>query len=118
MKTAGILVLAVMLAVTPALVGGAADEKKELLNIRSQEVIGKIVGINLENSTIELEYESDEQAQKKQVDTFYITEATTIDVATVKSTIKDLTVGANILLEYAQMPDGAKVVESVWVKKS
>jgi hypothetical protein len=112
-----ILALTVILTANIAVFGWAANEKKSSVNVRSQEIVGKIAGIDLENSTIDLEYELDEQTHQTKTDTFYITDATTIDVATAKSSLNDLKMGTHILVEYAQMPDGAKVVESVWVKK-
>jgi hypothetical protein len=111
------LLLAVIL-VTSAAVCADAAQQKSAVNVQSQELVGKVVGVDLENSTIELEYEFDDQTHQTKTDTFYITDATTIDVASVKSGLNDLKVGTNVLLEYAPMPDGAKVVESVWVKKS
>ncbi len=111
------LVLVAILTVGLGVLSVGADEQK-FANIRSQEIVGKIINVDLENSMIELEYVSDVQSHGKQTGTFYITDATMIDVAMVKSTLNDLKIGTNVLLEFAQMPDGAKVVESVWVKKS
>ncbi len=117
MEKIKILLLTVILA-AGAVVCSAMAAEKSSAQIRSQEIVGTIVGVDLENSAIELQYELDNMTRQMKVDTFYITEATTIDVAMVKSTLNDLKIGNSVLLEYAQMPDGAKVVESVWVKKS
>ena len=90
-----------------------AAEKK----VQTQEIIGKIISVDSKNSTFNLEYESDDQTHQIQTSTFYVTDITTIDIATAKSALKDLKAGLSALLEYAQMPDGTKVVESIWVKK-
>jgi hypothetical protein len=116
MNKANVFLLSVILATGTLVYSAAAAETAE--QIRSQEIVGTIVGVDLENSAIELQYELDEMTRQMKVDTFYITDATMIDVAMVKSTLNDLKIGNSVLLEYAQMPDGAKVVESVWVKKS
>jgi len=119
MKRINVLVLTVILATCAAGLSVSADEAPTAsANVLVQELVGKILQVDIENSTIELEYEIDEQTHQMQTETFYVTDATTIDVANTKSGLKDLKVGAHILLEYAQMPDGAKVVESVWVKES
>lgn len=117
MRKVQILVLSVLLVSYIAPFTAAADDKQKS-SVRMQEIVGKIIQVDLQNSTIELEYEFDDQTHQTKSDMFYVTDATTIDVATVKSSLKDLKAGSDILVEFAQMPDGAKVVESVWVKKS
>ena len=119
MKHFHILSLVVCL-VTIGIVSSATAGEKQSASRKAgtQELIGKIVSVDLPNSTIDLEYEFDDQTHQMKTDAFYITDATIIDVATVKSSLKDLKAGSNVLLEYAQMPDGAKVVESLWVKKA
>lgn len=111
-------VLTVCLTVGANSIGFTADAKEELSQVQTQEVIGKIVSVDPQNFSFDLEYEADERAQEVQTSTFYVTDITSIDIATVKSALTDLKPGLSVLLEYAQMPDGTKVVESVWVKKS
>lgn len=114
-----ILVLAMCFsAITVSSIAELENNKKSLANIQSQEMIATIVSVDLQNATMDLQYEFDDQTRQTKIDAFYVTDATIIDISAVKSGLKDLKVGMNIFVEYAQMSDGAKVVESVWVKKS
>jgi hypothetical protein len=117
-KITTLILVMILTTSTVSLCVAAEPKQKSSANVHSQEIIGRIVAIDLDKSTLDLEYEIDDQTNEAKKETFFITEATTIDVATVKSGLKDLKVGSSVLLEYAQMPDGAKVAESVWVKKS
>ena len=96
----------------------AAETKDKGSQVQTQEITGKIVSVDVKNSSFDLEYEMDEQKHGIQTTTFYVTDITTIDIMMTKGTLNDLKEGQNVLLEYAQMPDGTKVVDSVWVKKS
>ncbi|GEM_PF-6554988 len=116
MKVFMVGVLTACLTIGAGSAGFAVETKEDLS--QTQEAIGKIVSIDSKNSSFDLEYEADDRTHEIQTSTFYVTDITTIDIATVKSSLNDLKPGLSILLEYAQMPDGTKVVESVWVKKS
>ena len=93
-------------------------EKSSPRKILTETIIGKISAINMDESSIDVQYVADDMTKEMKTSTFYITEATVIDIATAKSSINDLKAGTNILLDYAIMPDGERVAESIWVKKS
>ena len=111
-------VSAICLTIAIILSGFAQEAKEKSSQAQTREAIGRIVSVDPKNSSFDLQYEAGEQTHNMQISTFYVTDITTIDIATVKSSLNDLKPGFSVLLEYAQMPDGTKVVESVWVKKS
>jgi hypothetical protein len=95
-----------------------AAQKNEETEVRTQELVGNVVAVNLEASSFDLEYENDDPSHQKQVATFFITDISTIDIAMSQGNLSDLKPGLKVLVEFAPMPDGTNVVESVWVKKS
>lgn len=96
----------------------ATEAKEKSSQVQTQEIVGTIVSVDPQNSSFDLAYEADDQTHEKQTTTFYVTDITTIDIMMAKGTLNDLKEGQNVLLEFAQMPDGTKVVDSIWVKKS
>ena len=96
----------------------AAEAKETSSQVQTQEMIGMIVSVDVKNSSFDLQYESDGPNHEMQTTTFYVTDITTIDIMMAKGALKDLKQGQSVLLEFAQMPDGTKVVDSIWVKKS
>lgn len=91
----------------------AADE----VDVRTQELVGTIVSIDQEASSFDLEFEKDDPSRQKGVLTFFVTDISTIDIAMAQGSLEDLKPGLKVLVEFAPMPDGTNVVESVWVKK-
>lgn len=98
--------------------GVFAAQKKEEPEVQTQELVGNVVSVNQEASSFDLEYEKDDPAHQKQVTTFFVTDISTIDIAMSQGNLSDLKPGLKVLVEFAPMPDGTNVVESVWVKKS
>ena len=95
-----------------------AAQSKEEQNIQTQELIGKIISVNQEALSFDMEYALDDPSHEKKISTFFVTDITTIDIAMSQANLSDLKSGMNVLVEYAPMPDGTKIVDSVWVKKS
>ena len=95
-----------------------AAQKNEEPEVQTQELVGNIVSVNQEASSFDLEYEQDDPSRQKQVVTFFVTDISTIDIAMSQGNLNDLKPGLKVLVEFAPMPDGTNVVESVWVKKS
>ncbi|MBL8013797.1 MAG: hypothetical protein JNN05_08125 [Candidatus Omnitrophica bacterium] len=86
-------------------------------DVKTQEIVGTILSQNPESSSFDLEYETEEIPQQKHTLTFFVTDISTIDIAMSQGTLADLKPGLRVLVEFAPMPDGTNVVESVWVKK-
>ena len=95
-----------------------AAQSKEEQDIQAQELIGKIISVNQEALSFDMEYALDDPSHEKKISTFFVTDITTIDIAMSQANLSDLKSGMNVLVEYAPMPDGTKIVDSVWVKKS
>ena len=95
-----------------------AAQVKEEQDIQTQELVGTIVSVNQEALSFDVEYTLDDPSHDKKVSTFFVTDITTIDIAMSQANLNDLKPGFNVLVEYAPMPDGTKIVESVWVKKT
>ncbi len=88
------------------------------VDVQTQQLVGKIVSVNANDMSFELEYATEDGSGEKKISAFYVTDITTIDIAMTQAALEDLSPGMNVLVEYALMPDGARVVESVWVKNS
>ena len=95
----------------------AGTASAEDVDVKTQEIVGNIVSANQDASSFDLEFATDENPGQKQVSTFFVTDITTIDIAMAQGTLADLKPGLKVLVEFASMPDGTNVVESVWVKK-
>lgn len=98
--------------------GVFAAQKNKELEVQTQELVGNIVSVDQKKSSFDLEYERDDPSSSKQVATFFVTDISTIDIAMSQGNLSDLKPGSKVLVEFALMPDGTNVVESVWVKKS
>jgi len=98
--------------------GVFAAQRNEEPEIQTQELVGNVVSVNQEASSFDLEYERDDSSHQKQIATFFVTDISTIDIAMSQGNLSDLKPGLKVLVEFAPMPDGTNVVESVWVKKS
>lgn len=88
------------------------------VDVQTQQLVGKVVSVNEGELSFDLEYAFEDATGEIKVSTFYVTDITTIDIAMTQGTLGDLKPGLNVLVEYALMPDGVRVVESVWVKSS
>lgn len=88
------------------------------VDVQTQQLVGKIVSVNEKEMSFELEYALEDASGDKKISEFYVTDITTIDIAMTQAALSDLSPGMNVLVEYALMPDGARVVESIWVKNS
>lgn len=89
----------------------------EEADVKTQEVVGTVLSTNQKSSSFDLEYEAEEAPRQKHTMTFFVTDISTIDIAMTQGTLADLKPGLRVLVEFAPMPDGTNVVESVWVKK-
>ncbi len=117
MKSLFVWVVISFLAVSGVILNNNAFCASEEEDLKSQEIVGRVLSVNQEASSFDLEYSADDPAQQKQISTFYITDISTIDIAMAQGSLADLTPGLKVLVEYASMSDGTNVVESVWVKK-
>lgn len=88
------------------------------VDVQTQQLVGKVVSVNEGELSFDLEYAFEDATGDIKVSTFYVTDITTIDIAMTQGSLRDLKPGSNVLVEYALMPDGVRVVESVWVKNS
>lgn len=113
-----VLVVLIMMAVLPFSAAARSATYTQEIDVQTQQLVGKIVSIRESDQSFDLEYFFEDGAGDKKTDTFYVTDITTIDIAMTQAALSDLKPGLNVLVEFAQMPDGTRVVESVWVKSS
>lgn len=107
----------ILMAIVPlTIAANARPTFAQEVDIQTQQLVGKIVSINERDMSFQMEYDLVDSSEEKKVSSFYVTDITTIDIAMTQAALSDLTPGMNVLVEFALMPDGTRVVESVWVK--
>ena len=108
---------AVLLAFGTAGVYASTAQAKDESDVQPLQQVGTIVSVDPEALSFNMEYEADDPTRERKTSTFFVTDITTIDIAMSQGTLSDLQPGFNVLVEYAPMPDGTRVVESIWVKE-
>lgn len=117
MRRLKLLMCAVLLAFGTAGFHALTVQAKDAPEVQPIQQVGTIVSVDPQALSFDMEYETDDPTREKKIATFFVTDITTIDIAMTQGALTDLQPGYNVLVEYAPMPDGTRVVESVWVKK-
>jgi hypothetical protein len=118
MRYLKIFICAFLLTFGTAGINVLTAQAKDEPDVQPMQQVGTIVSVDPQALTFEMEYETDDPTRERKTSTFFVTDITTIDIAMTQGSLNDLQAGANVLVEYAPMPDGTRVVESVWVKEN
>ena len=117
MRYLRLFVCLVLLVFGTAGIHALTVQAKDEVDVQPLQQVGTIVSVDPEGLSFNMEYETDDPTRERKTSTFFVTDITTIDIAMSQGTLSDLQPGFNALVEYAPMPDGTRVVESIWVKE-